>query len=138
LSALVAVMTTSPSARPNTRPVLSTIAIRVSLLAHPTDAPGITFPRESYTVAVRRNEPPTSTVADAGVTSTRLTVGAWTTIVAVPLRPSLDAVMIAVPADTAATIPVDVTVATSDRFVDQVTVRPSSGRPAASRGCASS
>ena len=31
-------------------------------------------------------------------------------IVAAPLRPSLDAVIVAVPADTAATIPVDVTV----------------------------
>jgi phospho-N-acetylmuramoyl-pentapeptide-transferase len=51
-------------------------------------------------------------VAVAGVTSTRLTVGAWTTIVAVPVRPSLDAVMVAVPGDIAATIPVAIAAAT--------------------------
>src|SRR4051812_2556645 len=134
---LVAVMITDPSLTPTTRPVLSTVAIRVSLLAHVTCAPGMTFPRESNTVAVRRNEPPTSTVVIAGVTSTRLTDGASTTIAAVPLRPSLDAVIVADPADTAATIPVDVTVATSGRFDDHVTARSLSGRPAASRGSAS-
>jgi len=58
-------------------------------------------------------EPPTLIVAFAGDTSTRLTVGAWTTIVAVPVRPSLDAVIVAVPGESAATMPVDVTVATS-------------------------
>jgi hypothetical protein len=138
LSPLVAVMITDPSFTPRTRPVLSTVAISVLLLAHATGAAGMTFPRESYTVAVRRNEPPTSTTVVAGVTSTRLTDGASTTIVAVPLRPSLDAVIDAVPGDTAATIPVALTVATSDRFDDHVIVRPLSGCPAASRGCASS
>jgi hypothetical protein len=113
LSPLVAVMTTMPSEMPSTRPVLSTMAIPKLLLAHPTRAPAMTFPRESNTVAVRRNEPPTLIVAFAGDTSTRLTVGAWTTIVAVPVRPSLDAVIVAVPGESAATIPVDVTVATS-------------------------
>jgi len=54
------------------------------------------------------------------VISRRLTPGGWTTIVAVAVRPSLDAVIVAVPAETAVTIPVDVTVATSDRFVDHV------------------
>src|SRR3954470_22563501 len=130
-------MIADPSLRPRTRPALSTVAIRVSLLDHAICAPGMAFPRESYTVAVRRNEPPTSTEVVAGVTSTRLTDGASTAIAAVPFRPSLDAVIVTVPAATAATIPVDVTVATSGRFDDHVTVRPLSGCPDASRGCAS-
>src|SRR5688572_27221066 len=130
-------MSTNPSFTPRTRPELSTVAMSVLLLDHATCAE-MTFPRESYTVAVRRNEPLTSTSAVPGVTSTRLTDGAFTTIVAVPLRPSLDAEIVAVPGPIAATIPVVVTVATSGRFDDHVTGRPLRACPDASRGCASS
>ena len=47
LSPLVAVITTEPAFTPTTRPALSTVATRVSLLAQATGAPGITLPRES-------------------------------------------------------------------------------------------
>ena len=66
-------------------------------------------------------------VAVAGVTSTRWTVGASTTTCAVPLRPSLDAVMVAVPGATAITRPDEETDATCDGFDDHVTTRPLSG-----------
>jgi len=124
---LVAVTVTFPCRSPRTRPSLSTVATRVSLLVHVTSAPGMTLPRVSYTVAVRRNEPPIAMVADAGVTSTRWTVGGVTVTCAVPLRPSLDAVIVAVPGATAITSPDEETVAICGAFDDHATTRPGSG-----------
>src|SRR5215204_5670426 len=124
---LVAVIVTFPCRSPRTRPSLSTVAIRVSPLVHVTAAPGMTLPRVSYTVAVRRNEPPAPTVAVAGVTSTRWTVGGSTMTCAVPLRPSLVAVIVAVPGATAITSPDEETVATCDALDAHETTRPLSG-----------
>src|SRR5687768_1686424 len=114
-------MVTVPSRWPRTRPSLSTVATRVSLLVHVTSCPTRTLPRESYTVAVRRNEPLSSMTALAGVTSTRCTVGATTMSCALPLRPSLDAVIVAVPGETAITTPLDATVATWGELDDHET-----------------
>src|SRR3989442_9641882 len=62
--------------------------------------------------------------------------GAATIIVAVPLCPSLAAVMVAVPAPTPLTSPLPLTVATDALLVAHVTTRPSSGVPLASFGVA--
>ena len=59
-----------------------------------------------------------------------------TVTLAVPLRPSLVAVIVAVPAATPVTRPAPETVATWALSVVQVTVRPLSGWPAASLGVA--
>jgi len=55
---------------------------------------------------------------------------------AVPPCPSLVAVIAAVPADTAVTNPLPLTVATPSALVDQVTARPASTLPFASFGVA--
>lgn len=59
-----------------------------------------------------------------------------TVIVAVPLLPSLVAVIVAVPAEIAVTTPSDDTVATFPRSVDQLTTRPLRMLPASSFNCA--
>ena len=59
-----------------------------------------------------------------------------TVIVAVPLIPSTVAVMVAVPAATAETVPVAETVATAGVLLLHVTARPVSDAPAASRAVA--
>ena len=76
-------------------------------------------------------------VALDGVTATVATGTGITVTSAVPLFPSLVAVMVAVPGPTAATKPVEVTVATPGALEDQVTDR-GSGFPSASRGVAAS
>src|SRR5690348_16834887 len=65
-------------------------------------------------------------------------VGAVTVIVAVPLCPSLVAVMVAVPAPIAVTTPDVVTVATAPLLVDHVMARPVSVLPLASSVAAES
>src|SRR5207253_5435774 len=63
-------------------------------------------------------------------------VGAVTVTPAVPLFPSLVAVIVADPAPVAVTNPVALTVATEPLLVAQVTARPTNGLPAASLGVA--
>src|SRR5205807_275072 len=73
---------------------------------------------------------PTSTTLDPGG-------GAGVTVTAaVPLLPSLVAVIVAEPAATAVTSPLPFTVATAVLSLDHVTVRPESGAPFASSGVA--
>src|SRR6266849_2577378 len=62
--------------------------------------------------------------------------GACTVTVAVPLCPSLVAVIVTEPAVTPATSPLELTVATEVLLLDQLTVRPDNGAPFASRGVA--
>src|SRR6266852_8498415 len=73
-----------------------------------------------------------------GVTLTDATGTGVTVIVADPLWPSLVAVTVAVPAATAVTRPVALTVATAGSALVQVTTRSMSGFPAPSRGVATS
>src|SRR5207244_246016 len=63
-------------------------------------------------------------------------VGGVTVTPAVPLFPSLVAVIVADPAPVAVTNPVALTVATEPLLVAQVTARPTNGLPAASLGVA--
>jgi len=74
--------------------------------------------------------------ATAGLTVTDATGTGVTVTVAVPLFPSLVAVIVAVPTVTPVTSPVADTVATDVALVAHVTTRPDSGFPAASFGVA--
>src|SRR5690349_1590435 len=67
---------------------------------------------------------------------TALTGFGLTVMAAVPLLPSLVAVMVALPGAIAVTRPVDETLATLGALVDHATVRPANSCPAASRGSA--
>lgn len=130
---------TVPSLTPVTSPVLDTVARLVLLDVHTTVRPVSSRFCASNARAMsctRRleEEPELSIVAVPGVTSTRETVGAGAVTVrlADPLLPSLVAVIVAVPALTAVTTPLPVTVATFVFDDDQVTVRPASVAPPAS------
>ena len=94
-----------------------------------------TFPFASLSVAVSCTVCPRPTLAGAGVTVTDATV-TTTVSAAVPLRPSLVAVMVAWPAATPVTSPVVLTVATAVLLLAQVTLRPARNAPFASLGVA--
>jgi len=131
---LVAVIVTGPPAvTPVTSPVDETVATAALLVVHVTVRPVSTFPAASCVVAVSCTVAPTATAAGVGVTVTDATgAGAVTVIAAVPLCPSLVAVIVAVPAVTPVTSPVPDTVATPGALLAHVTVRPVSTFAAAS------
>src|SRR5438552_2073523 len=76
--------------------------------------------------------PPTAIVADAGLTVTDATGTTATVMAALPLLPSLVAVIVAVPAARPVTSPLVLTVATAALLLVQVTTRPVRVLPAAS------
>src|ERR687888_1744553 len=77
-------------------------------------------------------------LAVAGLTVTDATGTSATVTLAVPFLPSLVAVIVAVPAATPVTSPLELTVATEMLLLDQVTVRPVRALPAESFGVAAS
>jgi len=108
---------------------------------HETGRPLSALPAESRTVAVSVTVWPESIVAPEGAIVTDPTDGGAagsTVIVALPLLPSLVAVIVAEPGALASTTPVLDTVAIVGALVDQVIVRPESAAPFASRGVADS
>src|SRR5437667_11296930 len=135
---LVAVIVAVPATTPVTSPLVETLATVEALDAHVTVRPGSEFPTESCGVAVNWTVPPTARLGVAGFTATEATgtATAVTVTVAVPLFPSLVAVIIAPPTATPVTRPVADTVATPPLLVAHVTVRPLSGFPLASRSTA--
>jgi hypothetical protein len=80
--------------------------------------------------------PPSKSEAVLGVTSTLATGTVLTVTEAVPVRPSDDARIVAVPAATPVTRPVAFTVAMFELRLVQLTLRPVSGAPVESRGVA--
>lgn len=93
----------------------------------------------SLTTADSGVVPPLDTDVVPGDTETLVTTGAITVMAAVPVCPSLVAVIVTgPPTATAVTIPPDDTVATPLFEVDQLTTRPVSVVPAASRNVAES
>src|SRR3989475_391259 len=138
LPSLVAVIVAVPATTPVTSPLVETLATVEALDAHVTVRPGSEFPTESCGVAVNWTVPPTARPGVAGFTATEATgtATAVTVTVAVPLFPSLVAVIIAPPTATPVTRPVADTVATPPLLVAHVTVRPLSGFPLASRSTA--
>src|SRR5947209_2194288 len=135
---LVAVIVAAPAAAPVTSPVAFTVATAWLLLVHVTVRPLSGLPLASCGVAVSCAVWPTWTLAVAGFTATEATGGGFTVIAAVPLLPSLEAVIVAEPAATAVTRPLALTVATAVLPLVHVTARPLNGLPLASFGVAAS
>jgi hypothetical protein len=135
LPPLVAVIVAVPVATAVTCPPLATETTLLLLLAQVTVRPASTVPLASFSVAVSCAVAPTVRLLVAGDTVTVATGagdGAATVTLAVPLIPSLDAVIMAAPIATAVTIPLDETVATLVFEDDHVTARPVSTVPLAS------
>src|SRR5206468_12436656 len=126
----------APAVTPVTRPLAVTVAPDAALVAHVSVRPETGLPAESFGVAVSSSVPPTDLPATAGLTVTDATGTGVTVTVAVPLFPSLVAVIVAVPTVTPVTSPVADTVATDVALVAHVTTRPDRGFPAASLGVA--
>src|SRR3989454_12315480 len=110
---LVAVIVADPAPAPLTSPLPLTVATAVLLLPHVTTRPGRAVPFASRGVAVSCTVAPCGTLADAGVTVTDATGTFDTVTTAVPLCPSLVAVIVAVPVATAVTSPLPFTLATA-------------------------
>src|SRR5436309_5707399 len=133
LASLVAVIVADPPATPLTTPLALTVATAVLPLAQVIARPESELPFASLRVAVRCTPWPAGTDAVAGLTVTDATGTVVTVIAAVPLFPSLVAVSVAAPTATPVACPAPFTVATAGLLLDQVTVRPPSGLPNASR-----
>jgi len=129
----VAVIVAAPPATPLTSPLPLTVATPGLLLAQVTVRPLSGFPFASLGVTVSCTVWPAGTDADAGLTVTDATGTLVTVSAAVPLFPSLVAVSVAAPTATPVACPAPFTVATAGLLLDQVTVRPPSGLPNASR-----
>jgi hypothetical protein len=110
---LVAVMSAVPGATAVTIPVVDTVATDVLLDPHVTTRSVTTLPTLSLTVGVRARVCVTNMLLVGGDTATVPTGIFVTVTVAVPLLPSLVAVIVAVPGATPVTTPADVTVATA-------------------------
>src|SRR6266852_4534421 len=133
---LVAVIVADPAAAPVTKPLPFTVATDVLLLDHVTVRPESGFPLASFGVAVSCTVPLTWTDADGGLTLTDATGTLVTVMLALPLCPSLVAVIVAEPVANAVMSPLASTLATLDWLDDQSTARPESALPAASSGVA--
>jgi len=133
---LVAVIVAVPATTPLTRPLPFTVATDVLLLDHVTTRPVRGLPLASFGVAVSCTVWPAATLAVAGLTVTDATGTLVTVIAAVPVFPSLVAVIVADPAAPPVTRPLAFTLATAVLLLDQVTTRPVSAVPLASFGVA--
>src|SRR6184192_2541996 len=134
---LVAVIVAEPATLPVTSPVPVTVATDVLLLAHVTERPVRMLPLASRRVAVSCTVWPAGTLADAGLTVTDATGTPLTVMLAVPLCPSLVAVIVTgPPAATPLTSPLPFTLAIALLLDCQVITRPVNGLPLASRGVA--
>jgi hypothetical protein len=131
-------MVVDPAAVPVTNPPALTVATAELLLAHVTVRPESVFPLASCSAAASCTVWPTAVLTVAGFTLTDATGAAVTVTEAVPLFPSLVAVMVAEPASTPVTSPLSLTLATPESLVVQVTTRPVSLFPYASRRVAMS
>jgi hypothetical protein len=137
----VAVIVADPALTAVTRPVELTEAIPAFELDHVTTRPVSTLLLASRVVAESWTVAPTRMLDEAGETDTVATgtgAGAVTVIVAVPVFVSLVAVIVAVPALTAVTRPVELTEAIPAFELDHVTTRPVSTLLLASRVVAES
>src|SRR6266487_5381529 len=135
---LAAVIVAAPALTPVTRPLAATVATAVLPLDQLTVRPVNGLPFASFGVAASCTVCPTDTPADVGLTTTDATGTLDPAIAAVPVCPSLAAVIVAAPALTPVTRPLAATVATAVLPLDQLTVRPVSRLPFASFGIAAS
>src|SRR5439155_26235340 len=131
------IVTGPPAATPVTSPLPFTLAIALllddQLIARPVNG----LPLASLGVAVSCTVPVIATFAELGVTVTEATGARETLTVAVPLWPSLVAVIVTGPPAPAPVIsPLPFTVAIVLSLDDQTIVRPVNGLPFASFGVA--
>src|SRR5439155_9203271 len=128
----VAVIVAAPPVTPVTSPPALTVATAVLLLPQLTVRPDNGLPLASFEVAVSCTVWPTGTDAVLGLTVTDATGTVLTVTVAVPLCPSLVAVIVTAPAVTPVTNPPALTVATAVLLLPQLTGRPDNELPVAS------
>src|SRR5881628_3876409 len=134
---LVAVTLAVPGWRPTTKPLAFTVATPGVLLAHDIARPPSSLPFASLGVAVSWTVPFAKIVADVGLMATEATGAGVTLTLAVPLLPSLVAVIvIGPPRAFLVTRPFPSTMAIVALLVCHVTTRPLSGLPVASLGVA--
>lgn len=129
---LVAVIVIVPAATAVTTPDVVTVASAELLDDHDTARPVSTLPLASRVEAASVSDAPTASCDDAGVTTTDATgagAGAFTVICALPVFPSLVAVIVAVPAAFAVTTPLALTVAVCGALDAQTMLRPVSVLP---------
>ena len=141
---LVAVIVAVPAPTPVTSPLVLTVASPAALVTQATVRPVSTLPLASLSVALSCTDCPTVTLADAGLTTTVATAAGGgggggggdgrvvTVTAAIPLFPSLVAVIVAEPAATAVTKPLGDAAATAGLVDVQATMRPLSTLPAES------
>src|SRR5437016_3150801 len=134
LPSLVAVIVPDPAAAPPTSPVQLTALTALLPPAHVTTRPESELPPASLGVAVSCWVCPGCRLTVAGLTVTDATGTLATVTAAVPLVPSLVAVIVVAPAATPVTRPFPFTAATALLPLDQLIVRPDSGFPFASSG----
>lgn len=125
-----------PGVAPVTSPVPLTVAVLLSREDHVTVRPVRTVPFASRSVTDNCTVPLVATLAECGLTVTEATGGAETVTPAVPILPSLVAVIVAEPTATAVTRPPADTVATDVFDEAHVMVRPPNAVPVESRGVA--
>ena len=125
---LVAVIVAEPAPAPVTRPLPLTDATDALLLLHVITRPDSTLPLASLAVAVSCTVCPVCRLADVGATVTVATGTFVTVMVAVPLFPSLVAVIVAEPLPAPVARPLPPTV-TAELLLAHVTVRPVSTLP---------
>jgi len=113
LPSTVAVIVVLPCETPVTRPVLDTVATVGFAEDHVGTRDGSTLPAPSNAVAVSCVVPLTCRFDEVGVTDTEAAVTAVAVKLDWPAMPSVVAVIVAVPAETAVTRPDAVTVATA-------------------------
>ena len=130
---LVAVIVVVPTSSVVTRPPLLTVATAVFELLHTIARPVSTLLDASRVTAVACDVAPTATDVGASDTLTLATGAAVTVSTALPICPSLVAVIVAVPTASVVTRPPLFTVATAVFELLQVTVRPASTLLDASR-----
>ena len=120
----VALIVAEPGARAVTTPVVETLATAVLLEVQVTGRSVTTVPLASFTVIDNAAVSPTCRLAVGGCIVTLATGTLVTVTAALPLFPSLVAVIVAEPTDTPVTTPVvALTVATAVLFDDQATTR---------------
>ena len=107
---LVAVIVALPAETAVTTPADETVATAELVVDQVIGAPGMTFPLASVAVAVSVVVPPTLRFTADGLTETFATLERTVTV-AVPLLPSLVAVIVTVPLATPVTSPDPLTVA---------------------------
>jgi len=139
----MAVMVAEPAATPVTTPTVTwplavTVAIAALLVDHVTTRPLNGLPLASRGVAVSCTACPTAALSVVGLRLTDATGTGFTVIAALPVLPSLVAVIVTAPAAAPVTRPVEETVAVAGALDVQVIARPESMVPAASFGLAAS